>query len=59
LGKVEWWSHSNRACETPVENINISIKGILGYYELKQHKPWFSQVCSELLDQVKQDKLQW
>jgi hypothetical protein len=31
----------------------------LGYYELKKHKPWFDKMCSELLDQRKQAKLQW
>jgi hypothetical protein len=31
----------------------------LAYYELKQHKPWFDEGCSELLDQRKQSKLQW
>jgi dsDNA-specific endonuclease/ATPase MutS2 len=33
---------------------------ILGYYELKQHKPWFhEEECSKLLDQTKQAKFQW
>jgi hypothetical protein len=41
------------------ENINISAKDSLGYYELEQHKPWFDEGCSELLDQRKQAKLQW
>jgi hypothetical protein len=31
----------------------------LGYYELKQHRPWFYEECSELLDQRKQTNLQW
>jgi hypothetical protein len=31
----------------------------LGYYELKQHKPWFHEECSELLYQSNQAKLQW
>jgi hypothetical protein len=30
----------------------------LGYYELKNRKPWFDKWCSKLLDQRKQDKLQ-
>jgi hypothetical protein len=29
------------------------------FHELKKHKPWFDEVCSELLDQRKQAKLQW
>jgi hypothetical protein len=31
----------------------------LGYYELKQQKPWFDERCSKLLDQMKQIKLHW
>jgi len=31
----------------------------LGYYELKQHKPWFDDECSKLLDQRKQTQFQW
>jgi hypothetical protein len=31
----------------------------LGYYELKQHKPWFDEGCSKLLDKREQAKLQW
>jgi hypothetical protein len=34
------------------ENIKISGKE-------KQHKPWFNEGCSELLDQRKKAKLQW
>jgi hypothetical protein len=34
--------HINRACETIRENIKISAKENLGYYELKKHKPWFN-----------------
>jgi hypothetical protein len=41
------------------ENIKISAKESLGYYELKQDKPWFDEGCSKLLDQRKQAKLQW
>jgi hypothetical protein len=32
---------------------------VLGYYELKKHKPWFNEGCLKLLDQRKQAKLQW
>jgi hypothetical protein len=45
--------------ETIRENIKISAKESLGYYELKQHKQWFDEGCSELLDQRKQAKLHW
>jgi hypothetical protein len=41
------------------ENIKISAKESLGYYELKKHKQWFNVVCSKLLDQRRQAKLQW
>jgi hypothetical protein len=43
----------NRASETIRENIKISAKESLGYYELKQHKPWFNEGCPKLLDQRK------
>jgi hypothetical protein len=49
----------NSAWETIRENINISAKESLGYYELKKHKPWFDEGCSKLLDQRKQAKLKW
>jgi hypothetical protein len=49
----------SRAWETIRENIKISAKESLGYYELKKHKPWFYKGCSELLDQRKEAKLQW
>jgi hypothetical protein len=42
-----------------LENTEPSNTESLGYYELKQHKPWFDEECSELLDQRKQAKLQW
>jgi hypothetical protein len=45
----------NRAWETIRENIKISAKESLGYYELK---PWFNRGCSKILDQRKQAKVQ-
>jgi hypothetical protein len=48
---------SNVTWETIRENIKISVKESLGYYELKRHTPWFDEGCSELLDQRKQAKL--
>jgi hypothetical protein len=36
------------------ENIKVSAKESLGYYELKKHKPWFDEECSKLIDQRKQ-----
>jgi hypothetical protein len=41
------------------ENITISAKESLGYFELNKHKPWFNEGCSKLLHQKKQAKLQW
>jgi hypothetical protein len=41
-----------------LEIIKISAKESLSYYELKQHKPWFDEGCSEL-DLKKQAKVQW
>jgi hypothetical protein len=49
----------NRTWETIRENIKTSNKESLGYYEWKEHKPWFDHGCSNLLDQRKQAKLQW
>jgi hypothetical protein len=46
----------NSAWETIRENIKTSSKKNLGYFELKKHKPWFDERCS---DQRKQAKLQW
>jgi hypothetical protein len=48
----------NRACENIGENIKISATDSLGHYELKQHKPWFDEEYSKLLDRRKQAKLQ-
>jgi hypothetical protein len=44
----------NSAWETIRENINISAKMNLGYYELKKCKPWFDVGCSKLMNQMKQ-----
>jgi hypothetical protein len=43
----------NSAWETIRENIKISAKESLGYFEFKKHKPWFDEGCSKLLDQKK------
>jgi hypothetical protein len=37
----------NSAWETIRENINISAKESLGYFELKKHKPRFDEGCSK------------
>jgi hypothetical protein len=49
----------NSAWVTVRENIKISAKESLGYFELKKHTPWFDEGCSKLLGQGKQAKLQW
>jgi hypothetical protein len=49
----------NKAWETIRENINISAKESLGYYEPMENKSWFNEGCSKLLDHRKQAKLQW
>jgi hypothetical protein len=49
----------NSAWKMIRENIQISGKESLGYFELKKHKPWFDEVCSKLLQKPKQAKLQW
>jgi hypothetical protein len=49
----------NTVWETIRENIKISVKESLGYYELEKHKPWFDEGCSQLLNQRKRAKLQW
>jgi hypothetical protein len=41
----------NSAWETIRENIKISAKESLDYFEFKNHKPWFDEGCSKLLDQ--------
>jgi hypothetical protein len=46
------------AWETIRERVKMPVKERLGYYELKQHKPWLAERCLELLDQRKQAKLQ-
>jgi hypothetical protein len=49
----------NSAWETIRENIKISAKESLGYFELNKHKTWFDEGRSKLLDQRRQAKLQW
>jgi hypothetical protein len=58
LSKILAEVDTNRAWKTVRENIKISAKETLGYYELKKHKPWFNEGYSKLLDQRKQAKLQ-
>jgi hypothetical protein len=48
----------NSASETIRQNIKISAKESLGYYELKKHKPLFNEKCLKLRGQRKQAKLQ-
>jgi hypothetical protein len=39
----------NSALEMIRENIKISAKESLSYFELKKHNPWLDERCSELL----------
>jgi hypothetical protein len=38
-------SENSEASETIRENINISAKESLGYYELKKHRLWLNRIC--------------
>jgi hypothetical protein len=49
----------NSAWEMIRENIKISAKESLGYFELKKHKPRCDKGCSKLVQQRKEAKLQW
>jgi hypothetical protein len=49
----------NSDWETIRENIKMSAKESLGYFELKKHEPWIEEGCSKLSEQKKQAKLQW
>jgi hypothetical protein len=49
----------NIALETIRENIKMSAQESLGYFELKEYKPWFNEGCSKLLEQKKHPKWQW
>jgi hypothetical protein len=44
----------NSDWETIRENIKVSAKECLGYFESKKHKPWFDEGCPKLLEQRKQ-----
>jgi hypothetical protein len=45
LEALEAEVENNSAWETIGENIEISAKESLGYFELKKHKPWFDEGC--------------
>jgi hypothetical protein len=45
LGDLDTGAEISTIWETIWENIKISAKDILGYYELKKHKPWFDEGC--------------
>jgi len=49
----------NRAWENIKDNIITSAKESLGWYEVKQHKPWFDEEYLGFLDRRKQAKMQW
>jgi len=41
------------------KNMKASATERLGYYELKQHKPWLAEEYPKLLGEMKEVKLQW
>jgi hypothetical protein len=49
----------HRTWENIKESIKTLAKESLGYYELKQHKPWSDEECSKSLNQRKQEAKQW
>lgn len=51
--------HMNRAPDSIKNIIKTLAKESPCHYEWKHHKPLFDIVCSKLLDQRKQAKLQW
>jgi hypothetical protein len=59
LEDLETEKDINSAWKMIRDNIQISVKDSLGYYELRKHKPWFDEEFSQLLDRRKQANLQW
>jgi hypothetical protein len=53
------WPLYHKAWESIRDSVTASGTDSVGYYELKQHKPWNDEMCSKLLDKRKQAKLQW
>jgi hypothetical protein len=49
----------NSAWKMIKENVKISAKESLGYFEFKKHELCFDEKCLKLVDQRKQAKLQW
>jgi len=47
----------SRSWDSITEVIEASTRKSLGYYEFKQNKSWFDELCSKLLDRKKQAKL--
>jgi hypothetical protein len=39
----------NRVRDTITENITISAKESIGLCDVKHHKPWFDEECSDLV----------
>jgi hypothetical protein len=56
---LQLWNIWTQEVDINRENIKISAKVSLGYFELTKHKTWFSGGCSKLADQRKQAKLKW
>jgi len=47
----------NRTWESIRQKIKVLFTENLGYYEMKEHKPWLDDESSKLLDQRKRAKL--
>jgi hypothetical protein len=50
--------NTNKLGENIKDNTEIPAKDSPGYYELKQHNPWFDEGYSKLSDKRNQAKLQ-
>jgi hypothetical protein len=48
--------NNSNAWEMIIENITISAKDNLGYYEFGKHEPWFDKGCSTLRVERKEAK---
>jgi predicted metallo-beta-lactamase superfamily hydrolase len=59
LENLNYSKDINRAWENIKKNIKTSAKESLGWYEFKQHKPWFDEEYLQFLNNRKQSKMQW
>jgi hypothetical protein len=50
---------TNRPRKSITAKVYASAIESLGYYEIKQHEPWFNEDCSKILGQRKQQNSKW